>query len=104
MDSIIPWQELSEAIEPYCPNPQGAERRPVGIERMLRRYFLQHSFYLSDPCAEEVLYDSRTMRQFVGVDLGQEPVPDETAILKFRHLMESYNLGDETVFPGNKFQ
>ena len=95
MEQIIPWQDLCVAIEPYYPKPEGAGRRPVGIERMLRIHFLQHWFDLSDPGAEEALYDSRAMRTFVGIDLGQEPVPDETTILNFRHLMERYNLGDE---------
>jgi len=62
---------------------------------MLRIHFLQHWFDSSDPGAEEALYDSRAMRTFVGIDLGREPVPDETTILNFRHLMERHNLGDE---------
>jgi IS5 family transposase len=62
---------------------------------MLRIHFLQHWFELSDPGAEEALYDSRAMRLFVGIDLGREPVPDETTICNFRHLMERNNLGDE---------
>ena len=95
MEQVIPWQELTAAIEPYYPRPEGAGRRPVGIERMLRIHFLQHWFALSDPGAEEALYDSRAMRRFVEIDLGREPVPDETTICKFRHLMEQYNLGDE---------
>lgn len=95
MNQIIPWQELSEAIKPYYPDPKGAGRKPIGLERMLRIHFLQHWFELSDPGAEEALYDSRAMRTFVGIDLGKEPVPDETTILNFRHLMEQNNLGDE---------
>ena len=95
MEQIIPWKALSKVIKPYYPKPKGAGRRPIGIERMLRIHFLQHWFELSDPGAEEALYDSRAMRQFVGIDLGKEPVPDETTILNFRHLMERYNLGDE---------
>lgn len=70
----------------FYPNPQGAGRRPVGVERMLQIYFLQHRFNLSDPGAEEALYDSRAMRHFVGIDLGNEPVSDETTICKFHHL------------------
>jgi IS5 family transposase len=93
MDQIIPWAELSEVIEPFYPQPQGADRRPIGIERMLRIHFLQHWFNLSDPAAEESLYDSRSMRRFVGIDLGREPVPDETTICKFRHLLEAHHLG-----------
>ena len=95
MEQIIPWKELTAVIEPYYPKPKGAGRRPVGMERMLRIHFLQHWFELSDPGAEEALYDSRAMRDFVGIDLGREPVPDETTICKFRHLMEKRNLGDE---------
>ena len=95
MDRIIPWQGLVDAITPFYPNPQGAGRRPIGIERMLRIYFLQHWFQLSDPAAEEAIYDSRAMRRFVGIDLGTEPAPDETTICKFRHLMEKRNLGDQ---------
>lgn len=96
MNQVIPWVELSEAIRPYYPKePKGAGRKPIGLERMLRIHFLQHWFELSDPAAEEALYDSRAMRCFVGIDLGQEPVPDETTLCKFRHLMERHNLGDE---------
>lgn len=94
MDQIIPWQRLSDAIRPHYPTPKGAGRRPIGLERMLRIYFLQHWFNLSDPAAEEAIYDSRAMRQFVGIDLGNEPAPDETTICKFRHLMERHRFGD----------
>lgn len=95
MDQIIPWQRLADAIRPHYPAPKGAGRRPVGLERMLRIYFLQHWFNLSDPAAEEAIYDSRAMRQFVGIDLGNEPAPDETTICKFRHLMEQHRFGDQ---------
>lgn len=95
MDKIIPWKELTAVIEPFYPKPKGAGRRPIGVERMLRIYFLQHWFHLSDPGAEEALYDSRAMRSFAGIDLGREPVPDESTILGFRHLMEKHNLGTE---------
>ncbi len=103
MEQIIPWKELCQVIEPFYPRPQGAGRRPVGLERMLRIHFLQHWFHLSDPAAEEALYDSRAMRTFVGVDLGREPVPDETTICKFRHLMERYELGNELFHKVNKY-
>ena len=103
MDSIIPWKELTEVIEPFYPKPKGAGRRPIGIERMLRIHFIQHWFNLSDPAAEEALYDSRSLRQFVGIDLGREPVPDETTICKFRHLMEKHNLGDQLFHLVNQY-
>ena len=95
MEQVIPWSELAAVIEPYYPKAEGAGRPPVGVERMLRIHFLQHWFNLSDPAVEEALYDSRAMRHFVGIDLGREPVPDETTICKFRHLLEAHQLGEQ---------
>lgn len=92
MDRVVPWRELCARIEPVYPKP-GNGRPPVGVERMLRMYFLQHWFNLSDPAVEEALYDSPIMRAFVGIDLGREPVPDETTVCKFRHLLETHGLG-----------
>jgi IS5 family transposase len=92
MDRVVPWSELCALIEPVYPKP-GNGRPPVGLDRMLRIYFLQHWFNLSDPAVEEALYDSNAMRAFVGIDLGREPVPDETTVCKFRHLLESHELG-----------
>ena len=92
MDRVVPWRELCARIEPVYPKP-GNGRPPVGLERMLRMYFLQHWFNLSDPAVEEALYESPTMRAFVGIDLGREPVPDETTVCKFRHLLEAHRLG-----------
>jgi len=92
MEQVVPWQELCALIELYYPKP-GNGRPPVGVERMLRIYFLQQWFNLSDPAVEEALYDSPVMRQFVGIDLGQEPAPDETTVCKFRHLLEEHRLG-----------
>src|SRR5213078_142064 len=77
MERVVPWPALCGLIEPFYPKP-GNGRPPVGVERMLRIYFLQHWFNLSDPAVEETLYDSLAMRRFVGIDLGREPVPDET--------------------------
>jgi len=96
MDQIIPWRDLCKVIKPFYPKVKrkGAGRPPVGLERMLRIHFLQHWFNLSDPAVEEALYDSRAMRSFVGIDLGREPAPDETTVCKFRHLLETHNLGD----------
>jgi IS5 family transposase len=94
MDQIIPWRDLDKVIEPFYPKPEGAGRPPVGLERMLRIHFLQHWFNLSDPAVEEALYDSRSMRRFVGIELGREPAPDETTVCKFRHLLEAHNPGD----------
>ncbi len=95
MNRVVPWEELVRVIEPVYPKADGPGRPPVEIERMLRLHCLQQWFNLSDPSVEEALYDSRAMRQFVGVDLGREPVPDETTICKFRHLLETHRLGQQ---------
>jgi IS5 family transposase len=94
MEQVVPWRELCALVEPHYPKP-GNGRPPVGVERMLRIYFLQQWFNLSDPAVEEALYDSAVMREFVGIDLGHEPVPDETTACKFRHLLEEHQLGEK---------
>ena len=94
MNTVVPWAELVAVIEPYYPKATSAGGRPpVGLERMLRIHCLQLWFDLSDPAVEEALYDSRAMRAFVGIDLGREPVPDETTVMRFRHLLEEHELG-----------
>ena len=93
MDRIIPWGELCELIAPAYP-VAGNGRPPRELEMMLRIYFLQQWFNLSDPAAEDALYDSVSMRRFVGLDLGQERAPDETTICGFRHLLERNQLGE----------
>lgn len=93
MDKVVPWSALCALIEPHYPKATGAGRPPVGLERMLRIHFLQQWFNLSDPGVEEALYESLSMRGFAGIDLGNEPVPDETTICKFRHLLERERLG-----------
>jgi IS5 family transposase len=92
MERVVPWGELCALIEPFYPKA-GNGRPPIGLERMLRIYFLQQWFNLSDPGVEEALYDSLAMRSFVGIDLGREPVPDETTACKFRHLLEKHEIG-----------
>ena len=96
MERVVPWAELRALVEPVYAKA-GNGRPPVGAERMLRIYFLQQWFNLSDPGVEEALYDSAGMRQFVGIDLGREPVPDETTVCKFRHLLEEHELGERAV-------
>jgi transposase, IS5 family len=95
MNRIVPWVELVAAIEPVYPKAEGPGRPPVGVERMLRLHCLQQWFTLSDPAVEEALYDSRAMRQFVGIDLGREPVPEETTICQFRHRLEAHEWGKQ---------
>src|SRR5438067_8371676 len=75
MNAVIPWKELVALIAPHYPTP-GRGRRPMPIETMLRIYFLQQWLDLSDPAAEAALYDSESMRRFVGVELSGEGVPD----------------------------
>ncbi len=87
---MAPWPELCALVEPYYPKA-GQRRPPVGVERMLRMYFVQQWFNLSDPGVEEAVYHSIVLRQFVGIDLGGEPVPEETTVCKFRHLLEEHN-------------
>ena len=94
MEQVVPWKKLCALIEPYYPKA-GNGRPPVGLERMLRIYFLQQWFNLADPAVEDALYESAVMRAFVGIDLGQEPVPDETTVCKFRHLLEEHRLGEK---------
>ena len=91
MERIMPWSELESLIEPHYPK-EGNGRPPIGLGIMLRIYFLQHWFNLSDPAAEEALYDSPALRRFAGVDLGRAAAPDETTILNFRHLLEEHDL------------
>ena len=94
MERVVPWRELCALIEPFYPKP-GKGRPLVGVERMLRIYFLQQWFNLSDPAVEEALYDLLAMRRFVDIDLGREPVPDETTVCRFRHLLEEHDLGQQ---------
>ena len=91
MDTIIPWSELEALIAPFYPKT-GKGRQPVGLGIMLRIYFLQHWFNLSDPGAEDALYESPALRGFAGIDLGRAAAPDETTILNFRHLLEKHAL------------
>ncbi len=91
MNAVIPWDRLIQLIEPHYPKA-GRGRQPLGLEKMLRIYFLQQWFDLSDPAAEDAIYDSESMRRFAGVELGEDKVPDETTILRFRHLLEKHDL------------
>jgi IS5 family transposase len=103
MDRIVPWAELTAVVDPVYPKVSEAGGRPaIALERMLRIYFLQQWFNLSDPAVEEALYDSAAMRGFVGVDLGAEAAPDETTVCKFRHLLERNKLGKKLLSSVNE--
>jgi IS5 family transposase len=93
MEALVPWSELGALIEPHYPKA-GNGRPPIGLQRMLRIHLLQHWFNLADEAMEEALYDSAALRAFVGIDLGREPVPDATSLLRFRHLLEKHRLGE----------
>jgi IS5 family transposase len=89
-------------VEPFYPKVNEAGGRPpLPLERMLRVYFLQLCFNLSDPAVDETLYDSTSMRQFAGIDLGVEGAPDETTVCKFRHLLERHKLGKKLLVSVN---
>lgn len=91
MDQVIPWKELLPEIQKHYPQA-GNGRQPLPLERMLRIYFLQQWYGLSDPAMEDALYDIESMRRFAGIDLAIDVIPDETTILNFRHLLEKYKL------------
>ncbi|MGH8155681.1 MAG: IS5 family transposase, partial [Rhodanobacteraceae bacterium] len=105
MDQVVPWSALCALIEPHYPKVRedGAGRRPIGMERMLRIHFLQQWYALSDPGVEEALYDSEAMRRFVGIDLGREGAPDESTVLKFRHLLERHGLAKQILAEVNRY-
>ena len=91
MDAVIPWKHLHRLIEPHYPKA-GNGTQPMPQERMLRIYFMQQWFNLSDPAMEDALYDSESMRRFAGIELSEDAIPDETTILRFRHLLEKHYL------------
>ena len=92
MERVVPWAELEELVRPHYPKGENG-RPPLGLSVMLRIHFLQQWFNLSDPGAEDALYESAVLRRFAGVDLGRAPAADETTILNFRHLLEAHGLG-----------
>jgi len=91
MEEVIPWQQLLAVIEPHYPKGERG-RPPVGLERMLRVYFLQQWYGLADEALEDALYDSQALQQFARIDLSAEGVPDATTLLNFRHLLETHDL------------
>jgi IS5 family transposase len=91
MNDIIPWEDWTALIEPFYPS--GKRGRPTrGIETMLRMYFLQIWFNMSDEMVEDSIYDSYAMRSFVGIDFNEKQAPDATTLLRFRHLLEKHDL------------
>ena len=92
MDKLMPWSELCALVEPHYPKA-GNGRPPIGLERMLRMYWVANWFNLADEACEDAMYDIPVFREFCGFDLGQERIPDATTLLKFRHLLEDNDFG-----------
>jgi transposase, IS5 family len=101
MEKTVPWKKLVKVVEPHYPKA-GQGRPPLGLEKMLRIYFLQQWFNLSDPGMEDALYDMESMRRFAGIELGADAVPDESTILNFRHLLERQQLPQKLFKKVNK--
>ena len=91
MEEVVPWERLVEVIRPHYPTGERG-RPPIGMERMLRIYFLQQWYGLADEALEDAIYDSQAMRTFAGIDLSVGAVPDATTLLNFRHLLEAHDL------------
>jgi IS5 family transposase len=92
MERVVPWSRLEALIEPRYPSSGRVGRQPIGVRRMLRMYCLQQWYGLADEALEDALYDSQALRDFVGIDLSRESVPDATTLLKFRRLLLEHDL------------
>jgi IS5 family transposase len=91
MEQVVPWARLIERLQPLYPKGERG-RPPIGLERMLRIYFLQQWYGLADEAVEEALYDSQALRGFASIDLSAATVPDATTVLNFRHWLEEHDL------------
>ena len=91
METLLPWPQLLAVIEPFYPKGERG-RPPLGLERMVRVYFLQQWYGLADEALEDALYDSQALQSFARIDLAAEGVPAATTLLKFRHLLETHDL------------
>ena len=91
MERVVPWARLVDRLRPLYPKGERG-RPPIGLERMLRIYFLQQWYGLADEALEDALYDSQALRGFAGIDLNRDLVPDATTLLKFRHWLERHEL------------
>ena len=92
MEAVVPWAALLAAIESHYPKAGRRGRPPRPLATMLRIYFMQQWYALSDPAMEDALYEIESMRRFAGLELADDAMPDETTILKFRHLLERHGL------------
>ncbi len=94
MERVVPWAALVQVAQPYYPKAKTG-RPPFGIETMLRIHYLQQWFALSDPAMEEALHDMPVFREFAKLGDGVTRLPDETTILRFRHLLEKHDLATD---------
>ena len=92
MEQVVPWSRLMEVIEPHYPKSGRRGRPPIGLERMLRMYFVQQWYGLADEAVEDAIYDSQALRRFMAIDLCKQSVPDATTLMGFRHLLEANDL------------
>jgi IS5 family transposase len=92
MEQVVPWSRLMEVIKPHYPKSGKRGRPPIGLERMLRMYFVQQWYGLADEAVEDAIYDSQALRNFMNIDLSQQSVPDATTLMGFRHLLEANDL------------
>lgn len=92
MDALIPWKQLENKVRRYYAK-EGSGRKPYPLPVMLRVHCMQLFYNLSDPAMEDSLYEIESMRRFAGLRISG-PIPDESTILKFRHLLEEHNLGN----------
>lgn len=92
MEQVVPWARLIEVIEPHYPKSGKRGRPPIGLERMLRMYFVQQWYGLADEAVEDAIYDSQALRNFMDIDLSRQSVPDATTLMGFRHLLEANGL------------
>ena len=102
IDTVTPWAALLAALTPHYPKGEGRGRPPIGLEGMLRIYVAQQCFGLSDEGTEDAVYDSQSIRRFVGIDLSREAAPDATTLLKFRRLLETHQLTRSVSTPSTR--
>ena len=91
MEAVVPWARLVQRLQPFYPKGERG-RPPIGLERMLRVYFVQQWYGLADEAVEDAFYDSQALRGFAGIELNRDPVPDATTVLHFRHWLEKHAL------------
>ena len=92
MEQVVPWSDLVAVVQPHYPTSGRRGRPPMPLMSMLRIYFMQQWYAMSDPAMEDALYEIESMRRFAGLELAEDPIPDETTILKFRRLLEKHQL------------